>query len=272
MTPAYASRKEQSYTFLETWAEPNVSKWKVGHLVISTISSLLSRYSVAEQMGTQVLHSAGGGPQNSECCPTLVENNLCHIHRSGRVTGTLMYEETKPTLRNLTMQSQATFVFRWCLRGRTEFGVKPGKVTASEAQIIWLETSHYGPDGNSTSLVPTNAQNLLWLWPSAPGVLRGPGWHYMAGLGEIPWVPQIVLALGKTVAVWMAHGGRVLYSRHWCPAEETNWSELLQRLRDAGPWSSAYFHLWGVPRNVLPFWDPSKEYINPNSPVWPECF
>lgn len=177
-----------------------------------------------------------GSPELRMLSYTRGKHNLCHIHRSGRVTGTLMYEETKPTLRNPTMQNQATFVFR-CLRGRTEFGVKPGK--------IWLETSHYGPDGNSTSLVPTNAQNLLWLWPSAPGVLRSPGWHYMAGLGEIPWVPQIVLALSKTVAVWMAHGERVLYSRQWCPAEETNWSGLLQRLRDAGPWSSADFHLWG---------------------------
>lgn len=123
--------------------------------------------------------------------------------------------------------------------GATEFGVKHGKMMASEAQIIWLETSHYGPNGNSTCRVPTNVQNLLWLWPSAPGVLRGPGWHCMVGLGEIPWVPQIVLALSKTVAVWMAHGESVLYSRQWCPEEETYWSGLLQRLRDAGPWSSA---------------------------------
>lgn len=75
--PMLHADKEQSYTFLETWAEPSVSKWKVDHLVISAISSLLSRYSVAGQMGTQALHSTSGGPQNSECCPTLVENTTC---------------------------------------------------------------------------------------------------------------------------------------------------------------------------------------------------
>lgn len=36
----------------------------------------------------------------------------------------------------------------------------------------------------------------------------------MVGLGEeIPWVPQIILALGKTVAVGMVHSESVLYSR-----------------------------------------------------------
>lgn len=54
----------------------------------------------------------------SECCPTLVENsNMCHIDRSGRVTGTLKYKETKQqNMRSLTVQNEATFVFRWYLR------------------------------------------------------------------------------------------------------------------------------------------------------------
>lgn len=94
----------------------------------------------------------------SDCCPTLVENsNLCHIHRSGRVTGTLKYNETKQH-----EESDRAELGHLCIQIISEEEqLKHGKVLASEAQIIWLETSHYGPDGNSTSLVPTNVQNLL---------------------------------------------------------------------------------------------------------------
>lgn len=155
------------------------------------------------------------GSPEFRCCPTLVENsNLCHIHRSGRVTGTLSVKTQYRT--KMPEESGHAELGHRCIQmseeEQLELGVKHGKAMASEAQIIWLETSHYGPDGNSTSLVPTNVQNLLW--PSAPGVLRGPRptLHGGAWRGD-PWVPQIVLALGKTVAVWTAHGESVLYSR-----------------------------------------------------------
>lgn len=63
-----------------------------------------------------------------------------------------------------TKQTREVRICKTSTPRSNEFEVKHGKLIASEVQIIWLEISHYGPDGNSTSQVPMDVQNR-WPWP-----------------------------------------------------------------------------------------------------------
>lgn len=168
----------------------------------------------------------------------------------------------KNPLRVWTWETSRAFAFRH----DTESEVKHSIGMASEVQIIWLETSHWGPDG---SLTPPSL-GFLWLGPPTPVVPRVPKLTLLDGAWEMPWVPQI---FGTCWQDWSCPDGA--WWRGGCFGKLGLLSTPLQRPRDARPWGF-WAHAYrgqGMPRNgyhhtvSVPVKDSQETYTMPKFSV-----